>query len=379
MMKMSFTYKTFIGLTVVMLLSCCVKTEPVLMTESDNEICFSAPVMSHSTKAFTTGAIGDYPKEEHFTVSARYTPGDFMSWEASVPYFDDMDAGYDETKNGWTTAKGTGARTYYWPNSGKLTFAAYSPSSAPEDMTSLTYGKEGFTFTGFTVNPDPSQQYDLLYAPRAMNKTASSAGGSGIYDGVELNFRHALSCVEFKVRNGSNYAGSQIRINNIEVLNVYQRGSFTENIDVTDESVYEASPQWTDQGNELGTGYGVVPSRVEQIVEEEAKPLEGARSLLLIPQDFNHGSSHVTILITYETKTGANWIPQAPAVIDLVNGFDSDKDGFGDSYFNDGTNEIRGWEPGKRYTYMITFGRYKIFFTPSVSDWSDSNIPPVYI
>ena len=368
-----------IVLAFIQLFSSCVKMESVDRSESFSEIRFTSPVMTDATKAFATGSIGDYPKEEHFTVSARYTPGDFVSWESSVPYFDDMDAGYDETKNGWTTAKGTSARTYYWPNSGKLTFAAYSPSSAPHDMISLSYGKEGFTFTGFTVRSNPSQQYDLLYAPRAMNKTVSSAGGSGIYDGVELNFRHALSCVEFKVRNGSNYAGSQIRINNIEVLNVYQRGSFAENIDVTDESVYNASPQWTDQANELGTGYSVAPSRIEQLVEEEAKPLEGARSLLLIPQDFNHGSSHVTILITYETKTGANWIPQAPAVIDLVNGFDSDKDGVGDSYFNDGTNEIRGWEPGKKYTYMITFGRYKIFFTPSVSDWSDNNIPPVYI
>lgn len=368
-----------IVLAFIQLFSSCVKTEPVVMTESDNEICFSSPVMSHSTKAFATGSIGDYPKEEHFAVSARYTPGDFVSWETSVPYFDYMDAGYDDTKNGWTTQKGSGGKAYYWPNSGNLTFAAYSPSSASEDMTSLTYGKEGFTFIDFTVKSDPSQQYDLLYAPRAMNKTASSAGGSDIYDGVELNFRHALSCVEFKVRNGSNYAGSQIRINNIEVMNVYQRGSFAENIDVVDESVYNSSPQWTNQGNVLGTGYSVVPSKIEQLVEEEAKSLEGARSLLMIPQDFNHGSSHVTILITYETKTGANWIPQAPAVIDLVNGFDSNKDGIGDSYFNDGTNEIRGWEPGKKYTYMITFGRYKIFFTPSVSDWSDSSIPPVYI
>ena len=68
------------------------------------------------------------------------------------------------------------------------------------------------------------------------------------------------------------------------------------------------------------------------------------------------------------------------AVIDLVNGFDSDKDGVGDTYFNDGTTQIKGWEQGKKYTYMITFGRYKIFFTPSVSAWEDSSpFPPIHI
>lgn len=368
-----------IVLAFIQLFSSCVKIEPADRSESFSEIHFTSPVMTDATKAVPGVIDEEYPVTEKFTVYAKYSPSDFVSWDAGVTYIDAVEAAYDNSVNGWTTKKGSGGKAYYWPNSGNLTFAAYSPSSAREDMNSLSYGKEGFTFTNFTVKSDPSQQYDLLYAPRAMNKTASSAGGSGIYDGVELNFRHALSCIEFKVRNGSNFEGSQIRINNIEVMNVYQSGSFAENIDMDDESVYNSSPQWTNQGNELGTGYSVVPSKIEQLVEEEAKSLEGARSLLMIPQDFNHGSSHVTIRITYETKTGTDWIPQAQAVIDLVNGFDSNKDGIGDSYFNDGTNEIRGWEPGKKYTYMITFGRYKIFFTPSVSEWSDSSIPPVYI
>lgn len=379
MMRISYIFRPMMVLALFTLLCCCVKTEPVEMTESDSEICFADPIMSHSTKA-VSGSIIEYPEEEHFTVSARYTPDDFVSWDSSIPYFDNMDAAYDADKNGWTTAKGSSAKAYYWPNSGKLTFAAYSPSSASVDMSSLTYGNEGFTFTDFTVRADPSEQYDLLYTPRAMNKTASSAGGSGIYNGVELNFRHALSCVEFKVRNGSNYAGSQIRINNIEVLNAYQKGSFAENIDVTDESSYKASPLWTGQSEELGTGYPVVASEIEQLVTEEAKQLDGARSLLMIPQDFDHSGTHITIRITYESKSGTDWITQAPAMIDLVTGFDSDKDGTGDTYFNDGTNQIRGWEQGKKYTYMITFGRYKIFFTPSVSAWEDSStFPPIYI
>lgn len=378
MMRMSYIFRPMMVLTLFTLLCCCVKTEPVEMTESGSEICFADPIMSHSTKA-VSGSIIEYPEEEHFTVSARYTPDDFVSWDSSIPYFDNMDAAYDADKNGWTTAKGSSAKAYYWPNSGKLTFAAYSPSSASVDMSSLTYGNEGFTFTDFTVKADPSAQYDLLYAPRTMNKTASSMGSSADYDGVELNFRHALSCIEFRVRNGSNYEGSEVRIKNIEVLNAYQSGSFAENIDVTDESVYDASPEWTGQNLEYGTGYKVAASDVDQLVEEEAKALADARPLLLMPQDFKHPGSNVTIRITYEAKSAGVWIEQPPALIDLVTGFDSDNNGEGDTYFNDGTNPITGWESGKRYTYMITFGRYKIFFTPSVSEWVDLVSPPVYI
>ena len=52
-----------------------------------------------------------------------------------------------------------------------------------------------------------------------------------------------------------------------------------------------------------------------------------------------------------------------------MNGNDTDDDGVGDDYFYDGATRITGWEPGKRYTYTLTFGRYKILFTPTVVSW----------
>lgn len=371
-------YRTCLLMALSLVLLCgCVKNDPAVPA-GRHEILFSSPVMSNVTKA-VPGNLSAYPTGEKFTVFARYTSGDFENWDDAEPYMEATDAAYDALLNGWTTKAGSSGLTYYWPNSGKLTFAAYSPSDCTGDMTSWSYGPEGFVFTNFSVDPEPSQQYDLLYAPRAMNKTSSSMGSSADYDGVELNFRHALSCIEFRVRNGSNYEGSEVRIKNIEVLNAYQSGSFAENIDVTDESVYDASPEWTGQSLEYGTGYKVAASDVDQLVEEEAKALADARPLLLMPQDFKHPGSNVTIRITYEAKSAGVWIEQPPALIDLVTGFDSDNNGEGDTYFNDGTNPITGWESGKRYTYMITFGRYKIFFTPSVSEWVDLVSPPVYI
>ena len=72
-----------------------------------------------------------------------------------------------------------------------------------------------------------------------------------------------------------------------------------------------------------------------------------------------------------DVKEFVNTVMKFDFDIDLVNGFDSDNDGTGDTYFNDGTSDITGWESGKRYTYTITFGKYKILFTPAVDPWKE--------
>lgn len=361
----------FLLLIVAFIMLCgCMKIEPSIPEGVGSEVVFSTPVLSNATKVSAYGELTKYPETEKFTVYAKYSPEDFVSWDDpnSVIYIDGIEVGYDDSVNGWTTKKGSSGQTYYWPNSGKLTFAAYSPSTC----SGVTYGQQGLSITDFKVDSDPSKQYDLLYAPRAMNRTAGSMASGADYYGTDLNFKHALSCIEFKVRNGSNYAGSQIWVKNIRVINTYSQGDFQENIDTADESVYKASPGWTDQNGEAE--YDVVASDLNQLVEEESEYLEGARSLLLMPQDFDHSGTHVKIRITYNDD-GIDKTED----IDLVSGFDSDNDGVGDTYFNDGTDQIMGWKTGKKYTYTITFGKYKIFFTPSVTTWKDTYMPPIYI
>lgn len=353
MMRMSYIFRPMMVLALFTLLCCCVKIEPIDQCHTSNEVYFTSPIMSDATKA-VTGIIDTYPTDEKFVVYAKYSSSDFVSWTDGVTYMDAVETAYDNSANGWTTKKGSAGLNYYWPNSGKLTFAAYSPSDCPN----ASYGNDGLSVADFV-----NEQYDLLYAPRAMNKTASSMT-SGVYDGVQLNFRHALSCVDFRVRNAANYEGSKIYIKSVKILNAYKEGDFAENI--TDGSMYEASPEWTDQKTE--TAYTFFESTPGQLVTVETLPLGVQDCLLMIPQKLDHGSSHVTIRLEYNDN-GVDKVND----IDLVNGFEG-------GYFNDGTNEIREWELGKKYTYTITFGKYKIFFTPSVSAWEDSGtIPPVYI
>lgn len=360
MMKMSYTYKAIIGLVVVMLLSCCVKVEPAVRSEDSGEIYFNSPVMSAAAKA-VSGVIDTYPESEKFKVYAKYSSGDFVSWSSDITYIDGVEAAYDSSENGWTTSMGASGQAYYWPNSGNLTFAAYSPSDCP----GASYGNAGLVVNDFVVSENATERYELLYAPRAMNKTSSSVT-SGLYDGVQLNFRHALSCIDFRVRNAANYSGSMIYIKSVKILNAYSEGDFAENI--IDGSTYEASPDWTGQKTEKEYTFYNSLTGPGHLVTVETLPLD-VEDLLMIPQELDHTSRHIVIRLEYDDN-GVDKISD----IDLVNGFEG-------GYFNDGTNEIREWEPGKKYTYTITFGKYKIFFTPSVDDsnWSDSGRPPVYI
>ena len=52
---------------------------------------------------------------------------------------------------------------------------------------------------------------------------------------------------------------------------------------------------------------------------------------------------------------------------------DVNNDGTED-YLSDGTNDIKVWEIGKRYTYVISIALNKVYFAPYVSNWSDVTV-----
>ena len=198
-----------------------------------------------------------------------------------------------------------------------------------------------------------------------MNKTSSTGGTT--YSGADINFRHALCTVRFKFRSSQNYeGGTSTVIKGVEILNVYTKGDFAENIKTASQATYSATPEWTAQASPVD--YPAAPSSLNQTVTKDTKDLVGGYDHILMPQLFDHGSDvHVTIKVTYDEGS----VTGKEALVDLVNGFDSNNDGIGDTYFNDGTSDITGWEPGKRYTYTITFGKYKILFTPAVDPWKE--------
>ena len=356
-------------------------------------ISFEDPIVGSLTKADPNhvGEIeGKYPQTEHFSVFARHHTGDYQAWDTpgNVNYMTDVETGYFDAVQGWDPdACGD---PYFWPNGGKLTFAGYSPSIAKEDAAGgLTYGAEGLVMTDFTVDcrstltPQTDvTYYDLMYSERTYNKTASTGGTS--YKGVNLNFRHALSSVAFKVKlreEINNVADdgqtlNSIVLNRISVRQAYKTATFRENI--TDGPAYQAAPQWTDYKDEMDLETEYYSTYEDMTVgfhiEHVSSAVEptGSRHVLLIPQPFDHGDKEVVIRVNY-TVTVNNKTTRQIVDVPLMTSNE------GLPFKDQNGNTIEAWQMGKRYVYTLEFGLYKIYFAPAVEVWNDIEVPDVNV
>jgi hypothetical protein len=91
---------------------------------------------------------------------------------------------YDEVSGKWKP-KGK----YYWPNNGTLTFFAVYPA---------THENVGVDENGIVIDDydASSATEDLLISEVALG----CDGASAAQDGVQLNFKHALSSLSFTIR-----------------------------------------------------------------------------------------------------------------------------------------------------------------------------------
>ena len=237
-----------------MLASGCTKLQPHLdsgkgysyLELGEHPISISCPLVSPSTKALAGEMPLNYSTDESFGVYALYYPtGNFSGWKStpgSMTYINGAEFSYDSSIDDTSAGSGAWSATpgYYWPKGGKMTFAAWSPYRAKNDCT-MSYGPTGLQLTNFTTADKGSEQYDLLYSERSMNKTSSTGGTT--YSGADINFRHALCTVRFKFRSSQNYeGGTSTVIKGVEILNVYTRGNFEENINTLSLATYSATP-----------------------------------------------------------------------------------------------------------------------------------------
>ncbi len=336
----------------------CVKNETTSGTfVSDSRIQFEAPLVGSITRA-VPGEIGSasaYPPTELFNVWGWYHTGDYTT--------------FGDTANGWAnymtdvsgnplTVTNSGnswvpAQDYYWPKTGKLTFAAYSPADA---AGTLSHDATGLKIADFVVAA-VGAQYDLMYSDRAYNRTESSNNYAGAavntYEGVDIVFHHALSSIVFVVGTDINYGTADIdfKIKKIELSNIVNKGSFDEKLV---DATTDRTPKWTPSA-EPGDKVAYVPFEGSFAVPEDgatySEPSD-AKDLLLLPQTFD---DNATVTVTYTMETSASGEIEHQSVLKI----------------KDYTTE---WKPNKRYTYRIIFGLNKIYFAPVVEDWDDVTV-----
>lgn len=121
--------------------------------------------------------------------------------------------------------KCTQSETRYWPEKGTLDFYGlvnlngdgYTLESASNLDDKITWGVETPVVNDFTPNTDVTKQTDLLYAV-ATGKSSSSAP-------VLMNFRHALSQIEFRAKNDN--PALQVFVSAVRIGQTYAKGSYT--------------------------------------------------------------------------------------------------------------------------------------------------------
>ncbi len=369
----------------------CVKNEPIAEDDGSPEpITFDAPVVSVPTKA--EEIVGNYPGDRDFAVFALYHTGDFVSYTGSSLYMDNVQCKADNTTAPTTWNPET---TYYWPKTGKLTFAAYAPAQVEKDKQTVSWDANGFHFTDFTVagtslddpndaNDDPKAvapagQYDLLYSGRVYNVTKNSSdkiATNNPYSGVTILFKHALSSIVFAAKTKETYDNTTIEITGIKVNNVVSKGTFDQHFtyDTTKKEETEAA-KWTvssgaaDVKNYVvfekkeGAASKILSSTTETYFGATTAAANGKRSsdLILIPQKLDENGREVTVTVNYtitHTENGITSVDPVSASFNLAVGGETDA-------------KTYEWEMSKRYTYHIHVGLDKIYFNPTVAEWAD--------
>ena len=317
-----------IALGAIALVAC---TKTSVSYEQTGEIGFAPVVRKNSTKAAVEGSA--FPEQNikvfgyydnSMRVGSSYASGNF-----AVEYL----PGVEFAKKGATWA---GATTpYYWPKTGSMLFAGYSPV----DFAGVTFTLASNKFSvAECPQPEFSATKDLLYA----GYTTSVLGGT-----APMTFSHALSWVTVKAKAA---AANQIKITNIKFVGLAEKG-------------YSAGlPAWTvsgtkDQLNVFAPTSAFAVPAAETLVESNEN------CGLVFPQDLENAAE---IVVSYEMNNGAGqWFAQAPFVQKL-------------NSLKSGTDTINKWEAGKHYTYIINFSTIaggpdssnEITIAPTVNDWT---------
>lgn len=316
-----------IALGAIALVAC---TKTSVSYEQTGEIGFAPVVRKNSTKAAVQGT--DFPNQK-IKVFGYYdnlmpVNSDYADKKFAVEYL----PGVEFAKDGDIWA-GANNKHYYWPKTGSMLFAGYSPVDFAGVVT-FNLASNTFSVKECT-QPEFSATKDLLYA--GYDKSVLSGP-------VAMAFSHALSWVTVKAKAA---APNQIKITNIKFVGLAANGSST------------GLPEWTTTGTKEITVFN--PEAASEVPAEVTLVESHENCGLVFPQELTNAE----IVISYEMNNGADqWFAQAPFVKKL-------------NSLTSGANPINKWEAGKHYTYIINFSAIggepgssnEITIAPTVNNW----------
>ena len=334
-------------------LASCQKNEVIDVKQ--NEIKFSV-VTENQTKAEEVFCANNIM--ESFTVTGTYTKDESTSW-----YFKDDVINYNNVDSKWVNA----TNTRYWSADGSHTFYAIvngnmTTAETPEPPT-----------VSFTPETDVEKQKDLLYAV--------ATGKTKVATPIDLNFRHALSQIEFRAKNTN--TNLYVEISGVRVGQTPGKGTFTYPADATDAN-FENHTQGTVADPALNTGTWTVNTATDYTVTFDAIPVAGNSTPvnLTISTDANGNTRDFSrSMLLLPTPATTAWDPAATAAtyngtylavkckIYNVAGNAVNKDTDALLYDNWAVMPVSfTWEPGKKYIYTFVFGNGNGGYTDDPED-----------
>lgn len=359
----------------------CTKNE-VKPVEVDQEITFQAAVNKASTKAMIDGT--SYGTGNTFgTVAYREPAGG----ESASIYIDKKEVKFNTTY--WSTAQ-----AYYWPVKASLSFMSYSPFKYQESGstdTELGFTHEYNKLKIADYNVASHQKTDLMVAEIQKGQMANSTQHGEWQKGVPTIFHHKLSqVVAIKFQTVKTENPSEVKDyangNDGSKNNEYQSGDqqyFINEVSFKDtyfEGTYEydgtastVSESWTNGSSPVAsTGW-----YKETTANSSGKFSGGTFNttnnqngelnyLLVLPQTFkNTGSKVQALYIKYTVRT----YYKNDVLANTAGSYTDEVIETTVPLYNIHTTD-RKWDMNKKITYTISLTKQRIYWDPSVVDWT---------
>lgn len=335
-----------------------------------NEISFKAINYKNTRAAINISA---YPTDIPFGVFAYYLPTG-KNWSSN---YADAQLYMNNIKVSFESDIYKPVTKYYWPNTGSLTFVAYSPKEVLNEATldnledkkeveaSYATATKTLTIANYSCETveggDFSDQSDLMYS-KAVDADDISANdkefvvGSDV-KGVQIQFRHALSQIRFFAKSKEESSTTQFNVLKIELQNIENKGT----LKVVNDAITGDNCGWTITP---GTKASFVTYNDDNGV---ALPMDASKSdqiggvdnnLLVIPQIFHidagedpEFNSDCEIVVTYRM-----WVNET---IDA--GIKTKSVKLSDI--------IEKFEPNKIYNMNFSISADEILFAPEIESW----------
>lgn len=341
--------KLIIAALAIAAMAACTKSN--VQFDQPGEIAFQ-PVAQKATKAAVVGT--NYPTDAayNFNVWAWWAEaGKTDIADFQTAYIDDQPFEYRSEKQLW----GGSGQSYYWPTTGSLYFAGYSPASIQgsddnSDDCEVSYDKNSMTLTvkNYRQSTNISETVDLMWfhlTDVSYDRTTQQ---------VPVKFHHALSWLTFRA-NLTDVTTPQLwTVKSITLKNVETMANFTAKKDITADN--HGITSWASHSS-----------------TENITVFTGSYNVKYVDADYAPGADDDSILENTGKDNGVLVIPQGCTLEEaqLVIEFDQ-RAPSGKTVSQTKTLKLGSeWLPSKHYLYTITFSAEEIYISPKVVEWTE--------